>query len=426
MYVWLVCPDRDWVDFSFFICFLHQVAVDAKSSLARERLVDFTGELQIRRESIELDDEGNPIETRLEPIDNRSFTPEPTTSGGRVESDKPSVFSKELAPVPLQVSPPSTLSSGGTPVRGKRLHGYDIEPSYHSTFCNELLFTPRMMHNCPKRVVAIMVEVREIEWKESFYVAHECPSMLHNPRRGPFLVSHAFTTCSITRNAAGSAKGYEHHFVDEFKVKLPLDLKPRRKDGSSRTLALFFTVYSVKISSRGKWKRTKGLFSALASSSDVGDSAQPHSSAGKSKLDQLACGFLPLSTPTRLVENGIHDVRLAYKSKPPPKEMRESMPDSSLILHEQQFSLRSRTTQTVNGEVLALNSAREDSGGDETTNSEDESASERHAFSDLGLRSQTSDLGDSVADESISKGGRQLDIEEAASLSVGCLVVVDG
>ena len=322
------------------------------------------------------------------------YTTEPAINGGRnsLGTSKSSgltthsQYAQELAPLPLRFTAPSVLASPPSVPKG-RLHGHDIEPTYYTTFCNELICQPRIIHNCSKRTIIVKVELRELEWNDSFngYFAHLplCGPVFHNGRRGPFLVQHVYSACS-PRNKSG-----EHHFVEEFKLKLPLDLKPRRKDGTSRTLSLFFTVYGVKTGAKSKWKRTKGLFNTHESSSDT-----------KARLDQIACGFLPVSSPNCLLDNGLHDVQVEYKARSPPKDLMEQylLPDTSLLLVERR---ELQDNSNVGG--------REDSLVEDTvsygSNSEKQTTSETGARTD---RSYTSDFG-SAAGDSTSRGGKQND-----------------
>jgi hypothetical protein len=314
---------------------LHKV-VDKKSSLSRDRLVDFTGELQLRvreRERISDDDEKTDPYTLTLPDWHPLFVAEPTLHGGRnlvehggvsqkLNPSRSHLYAQELAPIPLQASP-SAPQTGKPALSRGRLHGHDIEPFYHTSFCNEMLFHPRLLHNCPKGNIAIKVELRELEWKQDFngYFAHlpRNGPHLHNNRRGPFLVQSAFTSCS---------RGGSHHFIDEFKAKLPLDLKPSRQiDGNPRTLSLVFTVYNVKLHSKSTWKRGKKLFSPGATkstgSADVAQSEDTESYAN-GRLERIACGFLPVTSHDALIQDGMHDVRVAYSVRSPPKELCDS------------------------------------------------------------------------------------------------------
>ena len=405
-------------------CCVPQVAIDSKSSLARHRLVDFTGELQIRPrrqgETSSSDSPENPLFSTRLPEWQPKFVAEPAQNGGRNKNDDKDssqlqssssspFYAQELAPVPLQITPPSGLSNAAKPgVNRGRLQTNDIEPYYHTSFCNELLCHPRILHNCIKKIVATKVELRELEWNESFkaYLAHvpESGTAIHNPRRGPFLVPQAFTTCSF-RNRSG-----EHHFLDDFKIKLPLDLKPRRKDGTSRNLVLVFTVFSVKISSKSMWKRAMKFSTSATDSSSESLQLDP---SGKSRLEQVACGFLPVSSPC-LLDDGMHDVHVIYKVKSPPKELCEQgrLPEDSLILVEG----RNDSESQLGG--------KDDSYADDTVVSLDSAASDRHAVNEGGPRSEksfASEFGGSIADDSVLSKSRHSFNDDPIALSVNIL-----
>ena len=331
---------------------LHHV-VNNKSSLARHRLVDFSGELQVRRRTA-----GDPVERRdrRRASDNYRvklppwhplYVTEPTLNGGRVAgtviasdtdlnaAEASYLYAQELAPLPLKLAPASTLSigpqAGMAPVRSSY---EDIEPFYHTIFCNELICHPRILHNCEAGNYSVKVELREIEWNETLraYLAHlprqGVNPCIHNPRRGPHLVKSALTSCT--------AETGEHHFIDEFKIKLPLDLTQKASDGKTNMLSLFFTVYRIKTQSKSKWKRgAKMLFgSNLLDSLRNGDEMN---STGRVKA--VACGFLPIAPQSCLLDDGIHDVRVAYLAQSPPAEFSRT-PDysSSLMLVEREIN----------------------------------------------------------------------------------------
>ena len=317
---------------------LHQV-VDSSSTLARDRLVDFSGELQLRRkaETEEDREKQRPKKhgcTTTLPDWKPELIAEPVEEGGRYvdglegsSSAANSVrYAQELSPVRLQVSPSLRMSppvqQGGS--RG-RVNGYDIEPFYHTCFCNEMLLQPRLLHNCPKGNGVIKAELREIEWNESAaaYIAHlpRCGPSFHNNRRGPFLVQSVLSSCS--------PRGSDKHFMDEFKLKLPLVLRPPPKSRSVRTFCLLFTVYHVKMRSKSKWKKAKKIFS--------GNDDYNGGENGASRVDQIASGFFPISRNGGcLVDDGIHDVRIVYSAQPPPDSFIESglADESSLMLVE--------------------------------------------------------------------------------------------
>lgn len=332
---------------------LHHV-VNHKSSLARHRLVDFSGELQIRRRSTE-----DPVEKREKRRDSDNFrlklppwhpsyVAEPVQHGGRAadhastsnDVDSASLeashlYAQELAPLPLMMAPASTFSTGPQAGIGSVRSSYeDIEPFYHTIFSNELICHPRILHNCEPGHYSVKVELREIEWNEplSAYLAHlprqGINPCIHNHRRGPFLVKSALTSCT--------AETGEHHFIDEFKIKLPLDLTPKDPEGTNLMLSLFFTVYRVKTHSKSKWKRgAKMLFgSSLLDSLRNGDETN---SSGRVK--PVACGFLPIAPQSSLLDDGIHDVRVAYLAQSPPTEFC-NMPNhaNSLMLVEREIN----------------------------------------------------------------------------------------
>jgi hypothetical protein len=337
---------------------LHSV-VDKKSSLARDRLVDFTGELQVRAKTADETKADNEMINTIKrctgeedykksdddafmltvPGWHAGYVAEATLYGGRNKVDEDSspsrahLYAQELAPLPLQLTPSARMSAQ-TPRAGfhrGRLQGDDIEPFYNVSFCNELLFHPRLLHNCPKGNITIKVELREIEWRQSLngYVAHLPRSgpNLHNPRRGPFLVQSAFTGCS--------PRAGDHQFIDEFKLKLPLDLDPSNSNGSTgdgRIFALVFTVFNVRIGS----KTSRGKARASQPKSTSVDSEFTDDSVSV-RLDQVACGILTLSRNSCLLDNGLHDVLVIYNASHPLPDVceRESFETSALLLVEQ-------------------------------------------------------------------------------------------
>lgn len=363
---------------------LHQ-AVFSKSSLrARDRLVDFSGELQVRRgvppcdSTDEADSSPHIADDRTYVVApwHKEFVSEPAVNGGRnsasaraLEGGSASVpgsqsgednlkmgpnsedkstsrfYAREMAPVPLSPlkqlpSGKAAASRGRTGRAGRAGHReLDIEPSFHTTFCNEMLCHPRLLHKSPKGNIAIKVELRELEWSplHQTYLAHTPkfgPSM-HNPRRGPFLVQDAFTACSF--------QAINAHFLDEFKIKLPLLLESRSIGGGlqSGPLALFFSVYKVGIKPKRGWHV----------SSDA-DSEQK-----KCRLRQLACGFLPITTSDTscLIDNGLHDVRLIYTS-----EKCEDESGRNTLILTQLADHKSKECMYITGRTAAGNADEDD------------------------------------------------------------------
>ena len=145
-----------------------QSVVHSKSSLARDRLVDFTGEVQIRRrneqDSYEKDEpiskdlakrrrSGKDADINVLPAWHKQFIAEPTVTvqGGRnLRSDGPAVQGNSsnslvyaLLPLHSSTSPRSGGSSSpaAKPHRGRQnSSGDDIESFYRTSFYNELLY----------------------------------------------------------------------------------------------------------------------------------------------------------------------------------------------------------------------------------------------------------------------------------------------
>lgn len=332
---------------------LHHV-VNNKSSLSRHRLVDFSGEMQVRRRKAE-----DPVENRDKRRDSDNYRiklpqwhptyiAEPVPNGGRaadstVANDVNSnaveggsnLYAQELAPLPLMLAPASTLSTGPqagiAPVRSIY---EDIEPFYHTVFSNELICHPRILHNCEPGHYSVKVELREVEWNEALnaYLAHvPQPGLdpcIHNPRRGPFLVQSAVTSCT--------AETGEHHFIDEFKIKLPLDLTPKGQDGKTNMLSLFFTVYRIKTHSKSKWKRGAKMLFGSAILDSLRNADESNSSG---RVKSVACGFLPIAPQSCLLDDGMHDVRVAYMAQSPPAECSNKPDDSrTLMLVEREIN----------------------------------------------------------------------------------------
>lgn len=341
---------------------LHCV-VHSKSSLARDRLVDFTGAVQLRRR--EDNDTRNDYMVpnvldgmpgvQVVPEWHKGFIAEPTIGGGRIKNEtlqdigsEPStalstspLYAQELAPLRLRATPVTRSSTASLkPQRGRGHHisGEDIEPYFHTTFCNELLCYPRLLHNCPKGNIVIKVEMREVEWMPRYesFVAHLPLSgpAVHNPRRGPFLVQGAFSSCS--------ARCLDPHFLDEFKLKLPLILNDiKDASNSARQLSVFFTVYRLSFSSRKKWGkrfRSKKMGRKVdeVAGDIVGESPEEVDGSTGCHLIQLSCGYLPLRSNSAIVADGNHDVKMTQIARQPKAEVvqKGEMHASTLILSE--------------------------------------------------------------------------------------------
>jgi len=280
-------------------------AIHSQSKLARDRLVDFTGDLQVRRrrpedivdESSTNDDEGH---IHIVPHWNNDFICEPSLNGGRntASMKRLSTYAQEVAPVPLLTKQDRT------------------ESLFRMSFCNELLCQPRLLHNCIKRKITIKIEIREVrfcdEIKSLVATLPVSGPTIHNNRRGPYLI-YDFLTAIYEIDTSSQ------QFFDEVKVKLPLTLCDE-KDG--KNLCIFFSVYSVNQMDKNRLPE-------------------------RINLEILGCGFLPLfpsenGTPY-LINDELHDVKLNYVSKPASQERSVHQQDgtkqfefnslNSLILH---------------------------------------------------------------------------------------------
>lgn len=315
---------------------LHEV-VNSKSSLARDRLVDFTGEKQLRRRRKDdvTSSEAEIIQyncgfAQVVPEWRSDYVAESVQFGGRCVHEEEqsksqigqcssSLYALELAPLPLHTASLTRPSGSPSPVLRSRARGIssgeDIEPYFHTTFCNELVCNPRLLHNSPKGNIVVRVEIREMEWNTEFgvFLAHTPASgpMVHNPRRGPFLVQYAYTS--------SSARCIDPHFLDEFKVKLPLVLG---KNGS-RSSVIFFTVYRLSFSARKKWAfrfragKMWGRRSDEIAGEMAGEAGEVSGTSNDCHLIQLGCGFLPLEKQQSLLDDGNHDVRISHTARHP-------------------------------------------------------------------------------------------------------------
>jgi hypothetical protein len=339
---------------------LHSV-VHSKSSLARDRLVDFTRETQLRRREEGDEDDFTTPEKKIEDVGvqvvpewHKNFVAEPTVGGGRnkpeslrskeddecIKTSESPLYAQELAPLRLQPSPLSRSSTTSTfksqRGRGHHTSGDDIEPYFHSSFCNELLCHPRLLHNCPKGNIVIKVEMREMEWLPEYeaFVAHlpaGGPAVL-NPRRGAFLVQEAYSSCS--------SRCLDPHFLDEFKLRLPL-LLFGEKDGnrSIRQVSIFFTVYRLSFSSRKKWgkrfrnKKTGRKVDEIAG--DIaGETREGVEASTNCHLIQLACGHLPLVANSAVASDGNYDIKMTKIARLPKSDVvqKGDFDSSTLIL----------------------------------------------------------------------------------------------
>lgn len=353
-----------------------QSVVNTKSSLARDRLVDFTGEFQLRRRKSQGDGDGDAgVDSDGErvcvvPPWQPDFVAESTTYGGRniaqpalpgdplaspgKKSGKGALrkrapgtpmqlYSQELAPVPLSFTPPSGRSGSklsGTPASSATNQGDDAEMFLYTSFCNELICQPRLLHNCVKRNIVVKVELRRLKWSEWVKAYVALPSgngpSIHNARRGPYLVNAGYTSCAYhTLNPA---------FMDDFKIKLPLALEGANggdtSSGDPGRLVLLFSVLNITVKGKKKWTERLSLRQGKKGSTaqkekdeiDADDESEKNNSG--SSVQQLGCGVLPLSVSSDskvpcLIANGLHDIKIQYHSRHAPTALDVASPGDS-------------------------------------------------------------------------------------------------
>lgn len=267
-------------------------SIHPHSKLARERLVDFTGELQVRRrrkdESIKnIDNDFG----RINAIDiwHKNFIGEPTVNGGRtlnhpiekVHTDS-NTYAQEVAQIPV--------------ICKKKPATTETRAFFHTSFANELFIGPRTILNCTKRNITIKIEIRCLKYSEdrkSLLATIPDSPMIHNMRRGPFLVNESYTSCAYNK--------IDPQFIDDIKIKLPINLQSQCSfaDNTGKLVALF-SAYNVGFKSRKKW-------SLLSAKGDEDEFQYP--------MELLGCGYLPLSQDDNvacLLADGLHNVKLNY------------------------------------------------------------------------------------------------------------------
>eukprot|EP00984_Skeletonema_dohrnii_P030698 scaffold22391_cov141-Skeletonema_dohrnii-CCMP3373.AAC.2 len=276
---------------------MHSI-IDKKSSLSRERLVDFTGELEVKCEDDSAETttkERCPVlgEPYVLPPWRPHYKIEPAVFGGRTvtppvvdddvqEKKTPrNSFAQELAALPLENSVAEGYGSMSS--NAGRYDGLQI----HTSLCNELICQPKMLQGCTNDSIVIKVELRKLEWCNALNseVAVPVAPSIHNTRRGAWLVQEVFTSCAMDAT--------DPRFLDEFKVKLPLILG----ENSQEKLGLFFSVYSINV----RTKRRPSVF--LKRDGD--------------DVAHIGSGFLPLArddSSTCLIENGGYEVPITLRA----------------------------------------------------------------------------------------------------------------
>lgn len=336
---------------------LHSI-IEKKSSLARDRLVDFTGELQVRREdkkdaatksmNEKCPDLGDPY---IIPPWRQHFVVEPASFGGRnsalksnnvivqatltnksgggvtgavIEDRAAGTYAQEVATLPLENSTAESGSSRKNRSSSKKYDGMLL----HTSFCNEVVVQPKMLKKCPKKNVVVKVELRELQWSESLNVDVAVPlkPSIHNTRRGPWLVQDAFTSCALATA--------EPQWLDEFKIKLPLILG----EPGHEKIGLFFSVYHVNVKKK-KSSRLQAMSRRASNGVDVDlDDA----------IEHIGSGFLPLTledSPYCLIANGDHDVPITYRTIP----LADTADEMAFSVH---FSGRHRKSSSFGGNIV--------------------------------------------------------------------------
>ena len=327
---------------------LHSI-LKKKSSLARERLVDFTGELQVKsskkRKDANKSKERCPSlgETYILPPFRNQYTVETAPHGGRHVANTGTennghggLYAQEIATLPLERSIPTGSSS-----RSKSSHNrsrYD-GMLLHRSFCNELVCQPKMLLKCSKKNIVVKLEVRELQWNERLntLIAIPLDPSIHNTRRGPWLVQEAFSSCAM-----GSPQ-----FIDEFKLKLPLVL-----GASGQKIGLMFTVQQLV----AKRRRRRSVIPRQT------DDHEPESAYS---VETLGSGVLPLTLEgysTCLIANGDHDVPLQFRTVPVDEFKRQA---SSSPTHQKRFSFGSWSGQS-DTDFVSVSKSGEDEKGEST------------------------------------------------------------
>jgi hypothetical protein len=328
--------------------FLGLHSIISKTKMARHRLVDFTRELQVKRggDSSRKGPDRCPIgDPYILPPWRQQYLVEPAHFGGRIistelrNSPKTSVvvtspslhagkevtetnnnssnvdYAQELAALPLENSGAEKSSRRSS----KSTDSSKFECLlFHTSFCNELICQPKILANCPNKNIVIKVEMREMRWDENLKVEVAIPMSpsIHNPRRGPWLVKDAYTSCAL--------KTANPQFLDEFKIKLPLVL------GESWRVVLFFSVYHVHIQ-----KKSGSLLKASTRRSI------PDATELGGMLQLIGSGILPLTTdesPSCLLSNGEHKVPIHYRVLDDPADRAKGLLPSSKPQHQSKLS----------------------------------------------------------------------------------------
>lgn len=332
--------------------FLGLHSIISKTKMSRHRLVDCSRELQVKMQG---DTKRKDSDKRPDIQDpyvvspwHKQYVVEHAQFGGRIisgtkpqasdsdqKADEPpkganessaAGYAQELAALPLENSGVEIKSSSRRS-RSSSSNKFDCM-LLHTSLRNELVCHPRILTRCSKKNVVIKVEMRELQWNDNLKVYAAIPTKpsIHNPRRGPWLVSNAFTSCAL--------KSVNPQFLDEFKFKLPLIL-----GDSGRVMALFFSVYQVHIQ-----KRRRLMQAISRQGTQQGTDAD-------NVLEHLGSGVLPLSSdenPSCLLSNGEHRIPINYRVL----DLADSTDRSKLLLPSARQHRPKNSTSSIGSSVV--------------------------------------------------------------------------
>jgi hypothetical protein len=305
-------------------------AISKKSKLARERLVDFTGEVQVRRKnkddccSNRPDKDGGRVNIAKDWHD--EFVAEPTINGGRNDAtfNDPSLYVQEVAPIPLQIPQPNP----------RNLRQLKMKSNFYTAISNELVLHPINIENCTKRNITLKLEIARLMYRDDLnaLIAIPVKDCIHNCRRGPHLVKESYTACAYHK--------IDPYFLDEMKIKLPFT---KLKSVEHGTLVALFTANHVSVKGKKLWP--------LKSASNVVDRSS-------SPMEEIACGFLSLSQGEEsacLLGDGMHSVHLKYKAislRNHPQVTEDNLPQDTKVLEVLSFiqdEKKSNPNRTTSG-----------------------------------------------------------------------------
>ena len=345
---------------------LHSI-LKKKSSLARERLVDFTGELQVM-ETKKIKRGRNskekvPVlgETYTLPPWRHQYKVEQTSCGGRnatqpmtklsvPDKDAPnnSSYAQEIAALPLEQAVPESSFRKGKTSQRRQYDGMLL----HQSFCNELICQPKFLRRCSMKGIIIKVELRQLKFDEQLnaeIAIPVTPAAFHNTRRGPWLVQETYSSVAVGVPV----------FSDQFKMKLPLFLGA---PGQER-IGLLFSILSHSFHNDTKKKKR-------------------NRSAFRHSLEHVGAGFLPLTlsnSSTCLIPNGNYNVPIQFRASNLASAKDGSSPSSRR--HRKRFSFG----ESIGGHFRSWSSSSETNEIRESTSEELMLTDEKYPEGSLAL-----------------------------------------